>query len=746
MGLDQIGKYKILGRIGQGAMGEVYRAHDPLLNRHVAIKTIAPSLGSDRDFKKRFKREAQAAAALNHPHIITVFDLGEEDDITYMAMELLEGKDLRDLIAAGALATLREKLTVMQQVCDGVAFAHSKGVVHRDLKPGNIHIQPNGQAKVLDFGLARINTSDMTRTGTVMGTPHYMSPEQVRGEKVDASSDVFSLGAVFYELLTGRRPFGHDASHNVLMRILGEEPRPIRELAPDVPDLVAAVAERALAKTREGRYADAGAMAATLRRVTQSLPPSLLYGDVDVGPEDAERAPLTESEATLILDRAGGPRVAGSTALDLDRSRAAETALLGTVRPGRTVVGAATDVPPPSRSWVWAVGVVVLAAIGVGTWAFVHRPAPATPATAEEHLDILTDALVTSQVELAREDLRNRDYDEAMAQAERALAYAPENAEAQQVLDEARRTLEQRDTAVADARAAFTAGRLDDAAQALGRVMTLDPRHPVVAELSGKLSERFRQEAEKARTAAQQARAAADRAQATSVPGYADGGRLEREAAALLGRGEFIPAAQKYIESRNAFEKAPAEASAVRAREEEARRAREEAARRAAAAAATPAPRVATATPAVVPRATPSVPARVATPPPTAAPAPPTTTLPPAAAPTATPAALDQNAAILRAVDQYRQSFENRDIALFRSIYPGLSSDEEKKTRMAFDQIKDWQIGLSVGSVNVQGDRATVTTSRQDVVNGRQMAAREWVFHLVRQGTQWRIESMGTGN
>ena len=737
MGLDRIGKYKILGRIGQGAMGEVYRAHDPLLNRSVAIKTIAPSLESDRDFKKRFHREAQAAAQLNHPHIITIFDLGEEDGISFMAMELLEGKDLREAIAAGSLGSLREKLAIMQQVCDGVGFAHSKGVVHRDLKPGNIHIQPNGQAKVLDFGLAKVSTSDMTRTGTVMGTPHYMSPEQVRGEKVDARSDVFSLGAVLYEVLTGRRPFGHDAAHNVLMRILGEDPRPIRELAPDVPDLVAAVAERALSREREGRYADAAAMAATLRRVTQSLPPSLLYADTEVGPDDPESTLLTQSDATVLV--AGGRRrAAGSAALNLDEFPGDQTALLGTVRPDHTAVTAATELEPSrSYSWVWAVGIVLTAAVGVGTWAWLHRPGASavSPAdTAQEHVGILTEALVTSQIELAREDLENRDYQAAVEEAERAVRLAPGNTDAQDVLDLARKTLQQRDEAAGEARAAFSAGRIEEATQALGRVMSLDPRHPLVAELSTRLNEHFRQEAEGARTEAQQARAVAERNRATKFPGYAEGGRIEREAAALFQRGEFTSAGLKYIESRNAFERARQQA---------------EVALRTPPPAPTPAPRVAAAaTPvAVAPTATP----RAATPSPTALPvAPPTTTLPPPAAPTAPPtatptAAANTNAAVLEVVQKYRQSFETKDISLFRSIYPGLSSDEEKKTRTAFEQIKQWQMDLSNFAVDVQGDRATVSTSRLDTINGNQMKPREWVFNLVRQGGQWRIESMGTG-
>src|SRR5437870_8718215 len=224
-----IGKYKILNRIGQGAMGEVFKAHDPFLNRMVAVKTISSSLGTESELRRRFLREAQSAARLNHPNIITVYDFGEEQGRIFMAMELLEGSDLKDLIGSHALPDLERKLDVMEQVCEGLAFAHSMEVVHRDLKPGNVHVQPSGQVKILDFGLARLGASEMTRTGMVMGTPHYMSPEQVRGEKADARSDVFALGCVMYELLTHKKPFDADTMHSVLFKVMQEEPPPLAD-------------------------------------------------------------------------------------------------------------------------------------------------------------------------------------------------------------------------------------------------------------------------------------------------------------------------------------------------------------------------------------------------------------------------------------------------------------------------------------------------------------------------------------
>jgi serine/threonine-protein kinase len=178
---QKLGKYNIVGKIGKGAMGEVYKGHDPILNRFVAIKIIAETLGTDTDLVERFKREARNAAGLNHPNIITIYDFVEEEGHLYMVMELLEGQDLKELIKSGSPLTMEQILSIMEQIADGLGFAHTRGMIHRDLKPANIHVSKNGQVKILDFGLVHEASSDMTKTGQVMGTPNYMSPEQVQG-------------------------------------------------------------------------------------------------------------------------------------------------------------------------------------------------------------------------------------------------------------------------------------------------------------------------------------------------------------------------------------------------------------------------------------------------------------------------------------------------------------------------------------------------------------------------------------
>jgi ferredoxin len=247
----EVGKYHLLDRIGAGAMGEVYRAHDSVLDRPVALKVF---IGGDEEKRLRFRREAQSAARLTHPNIVVVHDFGEDSGRFFMAMELLEGHDLKRAISQQSLLDLRARLVAMEQICEAVAFAHAMNVVHRDLKPANIFLLANGQVKILDFGLARVGQSSMTGTGTVLGTPNYMAPEQIKGQRVDARSDIFSLGAVFYELLSGHRAFEGETLHSVLYKVLQHEPVPLRKVAPAIPQSISDIVRRAMAKDPALRF------------------------------------------------------------------------------------------------------------------------------------------------------------------------------------------------------------------------------------------------------------------------------------------------------------------------------------------------------------------------------------------------------------------------------------------------------------------------------------------------------------
>ncbi|MBI4010906.1 MAG: serine/threonine protein kinase, partial [Candidatus Rokubacteria bacterium] len=251
---ERIGKYRVVEPIGRGGMGSVYKAHDPVLDRMVAVKVMTEGAEVGTEARERFLREAQSAARLNHPNIITVYELGEDRGQVFIVMELLEGEPLSRLIARVPPPSLRQKLAIMVQICEGLGFAHRRGVIHRDVKPANIFILQNGQVKILDFGIARLSSSELTRTGLLMGTPNYMSPEQARGRRTDARSDIFSTGVVFYELLSGRKPFLGEDYFETMEKVRSEDPRPLAELVAGLPLPLVRAVERSLAKDPAVRY------------------------------------------------------------------------------------------------------------------------------------------------------------------------------------------------------------------------------------------------------------------------------------------------------------------------------------------------------------------------------------------------------------------------------------------------------------------------------------------------------------
>ena len=246
----RIGRYRIDNIVGRGAMGVVYSAYDEAMGRPVAVKVLMGDLESDPEVRKRFYREAQAAAGLLHANIITIYDAGEDQGRSYIAMQLLEGAPLSTYLKQEEAITLERKLELMVQICEGLGAAHARGIVHRDLKPGKLFVQADGVLKILDFGVARLADSSMTATGMMLGTPDYMSPEQARGTSVDARSDIFSLGAVFYFMLAGRKPFPGPDLPAVLRQLQSDEPSP---LEPAVPPELARLVVQAMAKDPAGR-------------------------------------------------------------------------------------------------------------------------------------------------------------------------------------------------------------------------------------------------------------------------------------------------------------------------------------------------------------------------------------------------------------------------------------------------------------------------------------------------------------
>jgi eukaryotic-like serine/threonine-protein kinase len=263
----QVSHYRVAEFLGGGGMGVVYRAEDSRLGRMVALKFLAPELGRDPIAKARFLNEARAASALEHPNVCTVLDMGEtEEGLLFLAMPLYTGESLESRLARGPLP-VNEALDIATQVARGLAKAHQSGIVHRDVKPANLFLTEDGVVKVLDFGIAKlIGESVLTRAGSLLGTPFYMAPEQTRGQEVDARADVWSLGAVLYQMLTGRCPFAGGSDAAVVYAVLHRDPEPLAHLRPEVPPEIARIVARMLEKEPERRYADAGEALAELRR------------------------------------------------------------------------------------------------------------------------------------------------------------------------------------------------------------------------------------------------------------------------------------------------------------------------------------------------------------------------------------------------------------------------------------------------------------------------------------------------
>jgi len=277
----QLGRYRIIGELGRGAMGVVYRAEDPVLDRPLAIKTVfVPADDADRsEYEARFTQEARAAGKLAHPGIVTIYDVGREGGMVYMAMELLEGVDL-GAEAAKRRFSVPEAVAIAERVADALSFAHDRGVVHRDIKPPNIMLVGSGRVKIMDFGIARMRSSDLkTQTGLMMGTPRYMSPEQVAGRPVDHRSDIFSLGTVLYELLTDTKLFAGNDATEIMYNVSQLRPVPASRINRKVPAMLDLVVAKALEKDANERYQDAHQFAADLRACLNELGVQLQESD-----------------------------------------------------------------------------------------------------------------------------------------------------------------------------------------------------------------------------------------------------------------------------------------------------------------------------------------------------------------------------------------------------------------------------------------------------------------------------------
>jgi serine/threonine-protein kinase len=387
------GRYEIESVLGQGGMAKVFKGTDKVLGRTVAIKVLSPQFTDDAQFVARFRREAQSAAALNHPNIVGVFDTGSQGDVHYIVMEYVEGRTLRDVIRNEGPLLPQRAAEIADAVAKALEPAHQAGMVHRDIKPGNIMLTSDGEVKVMDFGIARTSTGDtLTQTAAVLGTASYLSPEQAQGQSVDARSDIYSLGCVLYEMVAGRAPFTGDSPVAIAYRHVRDDPVGPSRINPDVPSDLEAVILKAMAKNPANRYQTAAELRQDLGRLLQGLP--------------TLATPVMAGDATEMLTRP-------------DEGTAVYTG----------------GVPPEEeerrrRRWVpWVIGLILLAALGV--LAFFLLRGPSEPAlvrvpdvigqTEDAAIRELEDAGfdVQSEREFSRQEERGRVFDQRPAPGQR---------------------------------------------------------------------------------------------------------------------------------------------------------------------------------------------------------------------------------------------------------------------------------------------------------------------------------------
>jgi len=355
---QKLGKYEIRGELGRGAMGIVYDGWDPMIARRVALKTVRKDqldLSMAEELLSRFQREAQAAGRLSHPNVVAVYEYGEDADGTaYIAMEYVEGRELKDYFDQHENFPLPEVVRIMGEILDALGHAHENGIVHRDVKPANIFLLKDGRVKFCDFGIARIESSNLTQVGSVLGSPAYMSPEQFMGQRVDGRSDLFSAGVMLYQFLTGEKPFLGQLT-TIMHKVLKEEPIPPSELNFQVTPAFDAVVRKSMAKRPDDRYQNAGEFAAALRAALSGQAVNLAE-KLAQGQEDANH------EATILLrPKATAPRSAPATA------PGSADATMRLERPPRIP---ASPQPEERRRgipvWAVAAGFAVLIAIGGG--------------------------------------------------------------------------------------------------------------------------------------------------------------------------------------------------------------------------------------------------------------------------------------------------------------------------------------------------------------------------------------------
>jgi len=685
-------------------MGVVYSGEDIRLGRPVALKFVPEDLARDRQAVERLKSEARTASGLNHANICTIFDIGDHEGQPFIVMELLKGQTLRDKLTAAPLKTL-EVIELGIQVADALDSAHRQNIIHRDIKPANIFLVDRGQVKVLDFGLAKFvsgqttalttagSTREQTAEGVTLGTVSYMSPEQVTGEELDGRTDLFSLGVVLYEALTGHQPFTGKTTAVVFSAILTQAPVAPVVLNPTLPLRLQEVVNNCLEKDRELRYQDAAGLRADLRRVKRDLESS----------------------------RSGVYRVTEAATVRLDPSRggrARTTAPAPDSAPAKQA-GSATS----KAVYAGIAAFVVVAALAAGVF---FRTPPREQTTSESVAPSASPAFIRTQLALAAASVESKDYRAALVYADEVLRVAPDDKDATRIRDAARTMLARFDDAIERAERRLAAGDMEGATSALNAARAIDPAASAVSQLSARITGQL-QAGERARRDPQPPKsAAAARQPVADVPPPPVAGRTKpADQPVAVAAPPPAPVAPPAAPEPAA----PRAASSVRE---------------------TPEPRD-------VPAVTPPN-ARAASQPSTA-PAPPAVTSSPAGpaspprpesserretgAGSASPESDDT--VIRRVVATYARAIETKDLALFRSVKPNLTPDEQRRIEQGFRAVASQQVSMNVTSIEPRGSDALVQVRRRDTIQagGRQQVTESLqTMTLTRTVSGWVIREI----
>jgi serine/threonine protein kinase len=712
-----VSHYRILEPLGSGGMGVVYSGEDTRLGRPVALKFVPEELAKDPAAVERLKSEARTASALNHANICTIYDIGEEEGHFFIVMELLKGRTLRQRLGEGPLKPI-DVIDLGIHVADALDAAHHRDIIHRDIKPANLFLVERGQIKILDFGLAKLvshateasttggMTRDRTAVGITLGTVAYMSPEQVTGEDLDARTDLFSLGVVLYEAITGQQPFTGKTSAVIFSAILTRAPVAPIIFNPEVPLRLQEVINNCLEKDRELRYQDAAGLRADLKRLRR---------DLESGQSGVFRisgsAPVGAWEHT----HATAPHAAAPGSGATHRSPGSGSAPIETMAPSPAATSRKSNAP-----LIGAILVATAAVLGTAVWIASRSDAPspstepAAPSTSSR-----------TPLALATASLQSKDYRAALQYADEAIRLAPGDRDAIRIRDAARASLARFDEAVALANQRIVAADPNGATNALETARAIDPTALALNDLATRIAQLRRtpetasQEVASARPSPPPTPRPQPRANVVP-PSRADTGR---------GRSPELPPA--------AVTPPPA---TVPSQPEPPRPAPPE---------REPAPPPATVIPPpVAPRPTPPpadpVSARPAPPPPEAAPA-----SPPAQErrePAPGRGGETDDAAIRRIIATYARAIENKDLQLFRSVKPNMSAEEQRRIEEGFRAVTSQQVNIVILSLEQHGQEASVRIRRRDTIlaGGREQTSEtQQTLTFTRAASGWVIREIG---